>query len=198
MALARQHPDLFGSKVTGVVLISTVAGGVDPTIWIPMVLRPVARHAAPPLLRGVSTGRRAAVVERGRQVGADLALLGTWYVAFGNPEISPAVVAFLERIIRATPVGVVAAFYLAVLSHDERAALSMLSRVPVTVIAGERDRLVSLGQSEELAAAIPGSELVVAPGAGHVVIREQPGLVNGVISDMISGRSAAAAERRPA
>jgi pimeloyl-ACP methyl ester carboxylesterase len=195
MALARQHPELFGTKVTGAVLISTVAGGVDPTIWIPLLLRPVARLAATPVLRGVSTGMRAAVIERGRQAGSDLAFLGTRYVAFGDPETSPAVVDFLERIIRGTPVGVVAAFYLALLRHDEREALSMLGRVPVTVVAGERDRLVSLDQSQELAGAIPGAELVPVPGAGHSVILERPGLVNGVISDM-TARSSAAVTRR--
>ena len=185
MALARQHPELFGTKVMAAVLISTVAGGVDPTIWIPMLLRPVARHAAVPVLRGVSTGARAALIERGRQAGGDLAFLAARYVAFGDPSVSPAVVDFLERIIRATPVGVVAAFYLALLHHDERAALGVLGRVPVTVIAAERDRLVSLAASEELAEQIPGAELVRVPGAGHAVILERPLLVNRVISKLV-------------
>lgn len=195
MALAGQHPELFGTKVIGAALISTVAGGVDPTIWIPLVLRPIARQAAAPVLRGVSRGVTATLVERGRQAGGDLAFLGTRYVAFGDPSVSPAVVDFLERIIRATPVGVVAAFYLALLRHDERAALSALGQVPVTVIAGERDRLVSLAQSEELPEHIPGAELVRVPGAGHAVILERPEFVNRVISEMVA-RCVADAPRR--
>jgi pimeloyl-ACP methyl ester carboxylesterase len=194
MALARQHPELFGTKVIGAVLISTIAGGVDPTIWIPMLLRPIARQAAAPVLRGVSTGIWAPLVERGRQASGDLAFLGTRYVAFGDPSVSPAVVDFLERIIRATPVGVVAAFYLALLRHDERAALGVLGRVPVTVIAAERDRLVSLSASEELAEQIPGAELVPVPGTGHAVILERPLLVNNVISKLVA-RSVADAQR---
>jgi pimeloyl-ACP methyl ester carboxylesterase len=186
MALARQHPELLGTKVIGAVLISTVAGGVDPTIWIPMLLRPIARQAAAPVLRGVSTGMRAALVERGRQAGGDLAFLAARYVAFGDPSVSPAVVDFLERMIRATPVGVVAAFYLALLRHDERAALGALGRVPVTVIAAERDRLVSLPASEELAEQIPGAEFVRVPGTGHAVILERPLLVNHVISELVA------------
>jgi len=195
MALARQHPELFGTKVVGAVLISTVAGGVDPTIWIPLALRPIARYAAAPVLRGVSTGPRAALTERFRQAGGDLAFLGTRYVAFGDASVSPAVVDFLERIIRATPVGVVAAFYLALLRHDERAALGILGVVPVTVIAGEQDRLVSLSQSEELAEHIPGSELVRVPGAGHGVILERPGIVNRAISDLVARSVAGPAQR---
>jgi pimeloyl-ACP methyl ester carboxylesterase len=196
MAFARQHPELFGTKVIGAALISSVAGGVDPTIWIPVALRPLARQAAAPMLRGVSRGPAAGFVERGRQVGGDLAFLSTRYVAFGDPSVSPAVVDFLERIIRATRVGVVAAFYLALLRHDERAALGILGQVPVTVIAGESDRLVPLAQSQELAEQIPGAELVQVPGAGHAVILERPEFVNRVISDLVA--RCLAATPRPA
>lgn len=44
---------------------------------------------------------------------------------------------------------------------------------PVLVIAGERDT-VSLAPSRELAARLPQAELVVVPGAGHVVNLEAP------------------------
>lgn len=195
MALAREHPELFGTKVIGVVLISTMAGGVDPTIWIPVLLRPIARQAAPPMLRSVSRGLPATLVERGRQAGGDLAFLSTRYVAFGDHSVSPAVVDFLERIIRATRVGVVAAFYLALLRHDERAALATLGDVPVTVIAGESDRLVPLAQGQELAEQIPGAELVKVPGAGHAVILERPEDVNRAISDL-AARALAGTQRR--
>jgi pimeloyl-ACP methyl ester carboxylesterase len=190
MALARQHPELFGPKVTGVVLISTSAGGVDPTLWLPAPLRPVARQAATPVLRGVSTGWRAGLTERVRQAGGDLAFLGTRYIAFGDSTVSPSVVEFLEGIIRATPVAVVAAFYVALLQHDERAALGVLGRVPVTVLVGEGDRLIPPASIEELAAGIPGAELVRVPGAGHAVILERPEFVNRAITELIA-RSAA-------
>jgi pimeloyl-ACP methyl ester carboxylesterase len=134
-------------------------------------------------------------VERGRQAAGDLAFLSTRYVAFGDPSVSPAVVDFLERIIRATPVGVVAAFYLALLRHDERAALATLGQVPVTVIAGESDRLVPLPQSEEMAEQIPGAELVRVRGAGHAVILERPEFVNSAISDLVA-RCVAGTPRR--
>jgi len=195
MALAREHPELFGTKVIGAVLISTMAGGVDPTIWIPMLLRPVARHATGPALRGVSTGIRAALAEQGRHVGGDLAFLGTRYAAFGDREVSPTVVDFLERIIRATPVGIVAAFYLALQRHDERAALGILGRVPVIVVAAERDRMVPPEHGEELVRQIPGSTLVQVPGAGHAVILERPDVVNDVIGGLIA-RTADGGQRR--
>jgi pimeloyl-ACP methyl ester carboxylesterase len=196
MALARLHPELFGTKVIGAVLISTAAGGIDPTVWIPVALRPIARHAAPPVLRGVSKGGPAALVERARRAGGDLAFLGTRFVAFGDPDVSPTVVDFLERVIRATPVAVVAEFYLALIRHDERASLRVLGSVPVTVVSGERDRLVPPERSEELAAEIAGSELVAVPGAGHAVILERPDLVNDAIRELIARATADAAEPR--
>ncbi len=185
MALARMHPELFGTKVIGTVLISTAACGVDPAVWIPALLRPIARQAAPPVLRGATSGRAAGLIERARQAGGELAFLGTRFIAFGDPSVSPTVVDFLERIIRATPVAVVAEFYLALLNHDERAGLDALGRVPVTVITGERDRLVPPDKSDELAAGIPGADLVRVAGAGHVIILEQPDLVNGVIAALL-------------
>lgn len=196
MALARQHPELFGAKVTGVMLISTTAGEVDPTVWIPVPLRPVARHAAAPVMRGVSRGWPAGLVERVRQAAGDLSFLGTKYVAFGDQAVSPAVVDFLERVIRATPISVVAEFYLALLSHDERAALSILARVPVIVITGEKDMVVPVRQGERLAAGIAGAELVLVPGAGHAVILEQPALINALITRLLQ-RAAQARQPEP-
>jgi pimeloyl-ACP methyl ester carboxylesterase len=186
MALGRLHPELFGTKVVGVVLIATNAGGVDPVVWVPILLRPIARQAAEPVLRGVSQGKRAVAIERARGAASDLAFLATRYTAFGDMAVSPAVVDFVERIIRATPIGVVAEFYPALLGHDERAALPALGRVPVIVVAGEQDRLVPLRQVEELARGIPGSEFVLVPGAGHVVILERPGLISGLIAGLVN------------
>jgi pimeloyl-ACP methyl ester carboxylesterase len=186
MALARLHPELFGTKVRGAVLMSTAVWAVDPTAWAPAPLRPIVRHAAPPVLREASKEGSAALVERGRQAARDLAFLGTRYIAFGDPAMSPSVVDFLERLIRATPVGVLADFYAALIDHDERAALGILGRVPVTVVTGESDRLVPPDQSDELAAGIGGSELVRVPGAGHAVLLERPDVVNHAITRLLA------------
>jgi pimeloyl-ACP methyl ester carboxylesterase len=195
MALAAQHPELFGPKVIGAVLISTAAAEVDATSWLPGPARAVARLAAVPVLRGVSRGRRAQLVERGRQAAGDLSFLGTRFIAFGDPWVSPAVVDFLERTIRATPVDVISEFYAALLAHDERGALPVLGRVPVTVVTGDSDRLIAPRLGEELAAAIPGAELVRVPGAGHVLILERPDVVNDAIIRLLT-RGAAGAKPR--
>jgi pimeloyl-ACP methyl ester carboxylesterase len=192
MALAARQPELFSPAaegrlaVAGTVLIATAASGIDPSRWLPAPLRLVARQAAPVVLRGVSRGRPAAVIEWGRQAAGDVAFLSTRYMAFGDPGVSPAIVDFLERIIRATPVNVVAEFYGTLMTHDQEAALATLGAVPATVIAGDRDRLIPARRAGELAAHLPGSELILVPGAGHLVILERPEVVNEAITSLLA------------
>ncbi|HEX9034641.1 MAG TPA: alpha/beta hydrolase [Streptosporangiaceae bacterium] len=184
MALADQHPELFGGKVIGVVLISTAASTVDPVTWLPAPLRPAARLAMPSMMTGASKGRMAEVVERSRQSASDIAFLGTRRIGFGDPRVSPTVVDFLERIIRATPIDVIADFYVALVGHEKRHALKVLGAVPVLVMTGDRDRLVDPAFSEEIAREIRDAELVKIRGAGHVVILERPEEVNEEIAGL--------------
>jgi pimeloyl-ACP methyl ester carboxylesterase len=197
MALASQRPELFSTTVIGVTLISTSAL-VDPTGWLPALLRPVGRWAAPALLRGSSRGRRAELIERIRGASGDLAFLSTRFIAFGDPDVSPSVVDFLERVIRATPIDVVADFYLALTEHDEREALATIGTVPTVVLTGVDDRLVTAGQTAELAAAIPGARLVRIPKAGHMVILERPEVVTEEIADLVALALDESATPRPA
>ncbi len=186
MALADQHPELFGTKVIGAVLISTAAGTVDPATWLPAPLRPAVRAAMPSMMTGASKGRMAGVVERGRQSASDIAFLGTRRIGFGDPHVSPTLVDFLERVIRATPIDVIADFYVALVGHEKRHALKVLGKIPVLVLTGTRDRLVDPALSEEIASAIKDAKLVKINGAGHIVILERPDEVNESIASLVS------------
>jgi pimeloyl-ACP methyl ester carboxylesterase len=186
MAFADQHPELIGGKVIGVVLISTAASTVDPVTWLPAPLRPAVRRAMPSMMTGASKGRLADVVERGRQSARDIAFLSTRHLAFGDSRVSPTVVDFLERVIRATPIDVVADFYVALVGHEKRRALKVLGGVPVLVLTGDRDRMVEPAFSDELAASISDAELIRIRGAGHVVILERPEEVNEAIARLIA------------
>ncbi len=199
MALAAQQPRLFGPKVIGVVLISTAAHLVDATGWLPAPLRPVVRWAGPSLVRGSAHGRRAALTEWVRATAGDLAFLSTKFFAFGDPDVSPTVVDFLERVIRATPIEVVADFYSALLEHDERLSLTTVGRVPALVIAGEEDRLIPVDHATRLADAIPGATLMRVPDSGHMVILERPEVVTEAIADFTEAAlDEARTKRRPA
>jgi pimeloyl-ACP methyl ester carboxylesterase len=186
MALADQHPELFGSKVIGAVLINTAAATVDPVSWLPAPLRPAVRLAVPSMMTGASKGRIAGVVERGRHSASDIAFLGTRHLAFGDPKISPTVVDFLERIIRATPIDVIADFYVALVGHEKRHALKVLGSIPVAVVVGEKDRLVDPAFSDEIVQSVRDAELIKIRGTGHVVILERPEEVNEAIAGLIA------------
>ena len=187
MALADQYPGLFGTKVAGAVLISTAARGLDSgSPWMPAPIRPALTRALPTVLNGAAKGKRAILVERGRRVSTDLAFLTTRLIGFGDGDVSPDTVAFLEQMIRDTPIEVVARFCQALLSCDMRDALPVLGTVPVTVVVGEKDRLIAARLGIELAAEVPGAQLVWAPGAGHALILERPDLVNRAITELVA------------
>jgi pimeloyl-ACP methyl ester carboxylesterase len=190
MALAGGHPDLFGSQVAGVVLIATAAGGLsNPDGLLPGLpgpLRTFLQRAAPTVLRGVAAGRRATLVERGRLVSKEAELLATRFLAFGDPNASVTLTEFTELMIRQAPVGVIADFYGALLGCDQSAVLDVLGKVPVTVITGDRDRLLPSRLGAELAAEIPGARIAMVAGAGHVLMLERPEVVNDAIRSMLA------------
>jgi pimeloyl-ACP methyl ester carboxylesterase len=186
MALADQHPELFGDKVIGVVLLSTSATAVDPVGWVPAPLRSPIRLAMPSVMSGASKGVIADIVEKSRHSAGDIAFFSTRFIAFGDPKASPTVVDFLEHVIRETPIDVVADFYVALVGHEKRHALKVFNAVPVMVVTGDRDRLVDPAFSREMAASIRGAELVTIHGAGHVAMLERPEEVNAAIGKLVA------------
>ena len=69
--------------------------------------------------------------------------------------------------------------------HDESAALPVLARIPTLIACGDRDLLTPAKHSEEMAAVLPDSELVIVPGAGHLVQLEQPEVINDALLRLV-------------
>ena len=65
--------------------------------------------------------------------------------------------------------------------------------MPVHVIGGERDLLVPVWKSREIAELIPGAKLTVLPGAPHGLSLERAPEFNQVVLDFIAERAPAAA-----
>lgn len=59
-------------------------------------------------------------------------------------------------------------------------------RVPTLIIVGDQDVAIPLINSQRLHEAIPGSRLVIIPGAGHTSTVEEPAAVNAAITDFLS------------
>ncbi|MFA1549105.1 alpha/beta fold hydrolase [Actinomadura chokoriensis] len=185
MALAERHPELFDRQVVGVALVNTSCGDLaEMTLGLPLVLAKVLRPLAPGTLRGL--GRRADLVDRARGLGADLAFVVTRKMAFADRYVSPSVVDFLEQMIRATPIDVIAEFYPALIGHDKSGCLGVLGGVPTLILAGGRDRLTPVEHARRIAEALPEAELVEVEVAGHVLPLEYPGVVTGGLRRLIA------------
>ena len=169
MALARQRPELFGPRVTGVFLLATSAGDLVTGGLVGLVARVGKRLGLLPVwlwwLR-----QTAPLVQRLRRPGTRLGYLVVRRYLFGRDDADPATVREVQDLLEQAPFTVSAAFYPTFLEHDETAALPVLRAVPVTVLVGDSDRLTPASHSRRMAREIgPGAELVVVPGAGHSV-----------------------------
>lgn len=188
VALAEEHPELFGDRVVGTALISTTAGGLDPSrILFPMV---PSWAGAGVVHRGVSAlarGHRA--VDGLRRLGRDVALVATDELAFGD-AVPASYVDFVDRMLSQTPFEVVAEFFPGFGSLDKFHAVEVLSKVPTAVICGTADRLTSVGHSRKLHAWVDGSTLLECHGAGHMVILERYDEVNGELDRMLEASGA--------
>ncbi|MCW2777226.1 MAG: alpha/beta hydrolase [Frankiales bacterium] len=177
MALADRAPELFGPRVRGVALVSTSTGKLAQlSLHLPSALEPVATRSLPWLTRGLRS--RAALLERGRRLGSDLAFLVARRGAFGSTDVSPALVEFVEAMLARTPVDVMADFFDTFASHDKLKALGALLGIPVLVLVGSKDLLTPVAHSQAIAAALPEAQLVVVEGCGHMVVLERPTLVD--------------------
>ncbi len=70
-------------------------------------------------------------------------------------------------------------------AQDRGAPLEKI-RVPTLVIAGNEDQVYPPALARDVARRIPGSELVMIQGAGHVVNLEQPERFNKIVLDFLT------------
>lgn len=176
MELAKQRPELFGTKVVGVGLVGTSAGGLDPArILFPILPAGLSSGVIGRVVGALSRGHR--MVDRVRGVADDVALVITDAFAFGD-DVPESYLKFVYDMIDDTSFEVVAAFYPAFASLDLWDSLEPLSRVPTAIIAGTKDRLTSIEHARRLHATIAGSDLLECPGAGHLVPMERQEEVN--------------------
>ena len=97
----------------------------------------------------------------------------------------PEMVAFLEEMMLATPPeGIVGAQAAMRDRPDSTSDLPKL-KIPTLVIHGTEDQLIPVAEAEATAAGIPGAELLIIPGAGHMPNLEQPAAFNDAVRDFL-------------
>lgn len=140
LALAAQHPQLIGDKVTAAVLAATTSGGLDRS----------ARHH-PPITRLVGVTHRAM---------ASLCIRAPRTAYRIRELVRP-------RPYPQPPMDISAFWFRALLEHDVSEQLDALSRIPVHVLVGDSDHNIPPVHSLRLAAQIPTARLHVVAGGGH-------------------------------
>ncbi|MFD5466449.1 alpha/beta fold hydrolase [Kitasatospora sp. NPDC127059] len=177
MALADQHPELFRERVAGVALVGTLAGDWnDVSLGLPRAGAKLFKRVAPGVVKLL--GRQVELVEASRRIGSDVAAVFYRRFSFGSRDVDPGVVRFAEQLLDATPIDVVAEFYPVFGAHEKYEALAALRGLPALVLAGTKDLLTPSAHSETMAERLPGAELVLVEGAGHLVLLERPELVD--------------------
>ena len=183
MALAEQHPELFGERIVGAALLSTSAGRFeDIAFGLPRPSAKLLHRTTPTVLDLLA--RQSGLVERGRALGGDLGLVLTRRYAFGS-DVPESLVRYTQDLIQSVPIDVIADFYPVFGKLDMSAAVPVFDRVPSLVLSGANDLVLPVAHSEALADAIPSADYVVLPNAGHAVILEHPDEVGEALRNLV-------------
>jgi pimeloyl-ACP methyl ester carboxylesterase len=109
------------------------------------------------------------VVSEGRA-----ALAGKLVGALLSPSHDLTAAARLRTMVEATPVETIVASLRGMAARPDRSSVLSTISVPTLVLSGEEDGLIPPLDSHEMATAIPGSDFLVVPGAGHLSPIERP------------------------
>jgi len=190
LQLAARRPDLFGSRVVGVGLVSTSAGGLDDLdLGLPGVLTRVRGAVFP--LAGYVMRHRPTWAEWIRRSAADVVSWATKALSFARPDVDPRLVDYVDAMIAGTPVEVIAEFYPALVGLDASGAIEPLAHVPVLVLSGDEDKLIPQGHSDRIVAELTAAgardlRYRVVPNAGHLVLLEHPDEVTEAIAELLA------------
>lgn len=183
LRFCRRHPEVMKERVGAVALVAS-AGGIAPPLagW----------HRVAPRMAAAVIAGHAALNEQGRPIVPDNAATArASRFAFGlDPD--PVEVRETLRFARAMRPDHFFGYLPELATFDERAAFEDLG-VPSVVVVGDRDRLTPPRYARALAASLPGAELVVWPGAGHLLMyerrRELDDLLDRLSEQATSGRA---------
>jgi pimeloyl-ACP methyl ester carboxylesterase len=184
LAHAAREPR-FAERVAGVALIATCAfwppgRGFDPKF--DRMIRIMGRW--PRLFDRLRPWLSPPAHKRARWIAKNL---------FGvDPSMDQ--VREVAALVDGTPIATVARFLRALGTHDQRSALGRLRDVPTRILVGERDRLTPVSDSLYMKEQLPGAELTIIPGAGHMLTYERAQVVNDTIGALVArarARSAA-------
>jgi pimeloyl-ACP methyl ester carboxylesterase len=201
LSLVQRCPELFGTRVAGVALLSTSSGGLaDLDFGLPRLLTRLRTAVLP--LAAYTMRRRPGFAERTRRLAQDVVSAATWALSFSSTDVDPALGRYVDAMIAGTPVDVIAEFYPAIAGLDASGALDPLRRVPTLVLTGDADKMIPQAHSERIVEQLGQAgegrvQFLAVPGAGHLVLLERPGEVTAALSALLRQVAAEQGARRP-
>lgn len=192
MQLAADHPEMFGSRVLAVGLVSTSAGDLANHSPIRGIPGEAFARIAKPLM--ATLNRIPELVERGRKAGSDIGYVVTRRMAFGS-EVPVSFVEFMSEMLGETSLEVVADYYPAFAEVDERAGLEVLRRLPTAVIGGESDVITPVAHTDRIVELLPDAESLRMPASGHMGMLEHAAEYNAVLARLVAKAEKVLADR---
>ncbi|HEY2194902.1 MAG TPA: alpha/beta hydrolase [Actinomycetospora sp.] len=186
LALARQRPEWFGTRIVGAFLVATSAG--ELVREGPLGLAHDAARRLGVLPAVLSGARMAAPL-------ADLlpwraSRLGRWAIRrlLFTADATEDEVRDAQAVSERLPLPVGQAFGASLLDHDESGALPVLARIPVVVVIATRDRLTPAEHGRRILDAIgPSARLVEVPDAAHAVTVTHHEVVDDALVELVRG-----------
>lgn len=193
MALVERRPELVASRVAGVALVSTAAGGLaDTTLGLSVRLLGLVRKGEIKLADAAWVDRRAVLTRRPTLIAPGLRALVVGRGADrGALRITSRCIADCRP---ATMVG----FRPTLNAHERDAALAAFEQIPTEVMVGTRDKLTPVYQSRRIVTTANRARLTLYPGAGHMLPLERVDGVTARLAELAARATATAPAAVPA
>src|SRR6201994_3502173 len=167
-AAGARQAKLVGHSMGSLIALETAARHPDKVSGLSLIGTAAAMTVGPDLLKAAEANDIAAID-----------MVSIWGLGF-KAELGGSLAPGLwmpqgaRRVLERTAPGVLHRDLAACNAYQNALTAAAQVKVPATVIVGERDMMTPAKAGKALAAAIPGARTIVLPGAGHMMMVEQP------------------------
>ena len=159
---------LVGHSMGSLIAVETAARHPDRVSALSLIGTAATMTVGPDLLKAAEANDAAAID-----------MVSIWGLGF-SAELGGSLAPGLwmhqgaQRVLQKCAAGVLHSDLAACNAYQNALAAAAGIKVPATIILGERDMMTPAKAGKTLAAAIPNARTIVLPGAGHMMMVEQP------------------------
>ena len=181
MEYAHRHAEEFAARIAGLVFVATTAEGHTHTQYgLPPHFARLMRAAE---LAGAGVLARCGAWHPHRAVLPALRP-GLRWLLFGD-GFEPSDMRLTMSSVGRASLRSIGGFRESIGAQQRLDTLATLGDVPAAVLVGDRDRLTPPPCADSIAGALPGTELTVCPGAGHMLMLERPAEVAAALASVV-------------